>query len=177
MQWLKNVARGGIVSSQVHQKETNVLKECRVMCGMWISVVSFTYSVILSTPLRMDSYLLLTILSAMKMSFKKHSPKKRHYRDCKCFDQTKFENNLNEKWSEIISNYESFGTTFIEVLNKHAPSRKRNSIELIMLHTLQKPWGKRICIGLKTKTQTNLKPYKKHKNFCSKLYKRERRRY
>ena len=28
---------------------------------------------------------------------------------------------------------------------------------------------------LKTKTQTNL--YKKHKNFCSKLYKRERRKY
>ena len=30
---------------------------------------------------------------------------------------------------------------------------------------------------LKTKTQTNLTPYKKHKNFCSKLYKRERRKY
>ena len=30
---------------------------------------------------------------------------------------------------------------------------------------------------LKTKTQTDLKLYKKHKNFCSKLYKRERRKY
>ena len=29
---------------------------------------------------------------------------------------------------------------------------------------------------LKTKTQTNLKLYKKHKNLCSKLYKRERRK-
>ena len=28
---------------------------------------------------------------------------------------------------------------------------------------------------LKTKTQTDLKLHKKHKNFCSKLYKRERR--
>ena len=30
---------------------------------------------------------------------------------------------------------------------------------------------------LKTKTQTDLKLYKKHKNFCSKLYQRERRKY
>ena len=29
---------------------------------------------------------------------------------------------------------------------------------------------------LKTKTQTVLKLYKKHKNFCSKLHKRERRK-
>ena len=31
--------------------------------------------------------------------------------------------------------------------------------------------------NLKTKTQTDLKLYKKHKNFSSKLYKRERRKY
>ena len=30
---------------------------------------------------------------------------------------------------------------------------------------------------LKTKTQTYLKMYKKHKNFCSKLYKNERSKY
>ena len=30
---------------------------------------------------------------------------------------------------------------------------------------------------LKTKTQTDLKLYKKHKSFCSMLYKRERRKY
>ena len=53
-----------------------------------------------------------------------------------------------------------------------------------MLHRLQKPCGKLLCIGLnlrciglKPKIQTDLKLYKKHKNFCSKLYKRERRKY
>ena len=30
---------------------------------------------------------------------------------------------------------------------------------------------------LKIKTQTDLKLFKKHKNFCSKLYKKERRKY
>ena len=61
----------------------------------------------------------------MKMLFKKHSRLGRHYRDYKYFDRTKFKNNLNEKLSEGISNYESFETTFIEVLNKHAPLRKK----------------------------------------------------
>ena len=45
------------------------------------------------------------VITAMKMSFKKHSPIERHYRDYKYFDQTKFKNNLNEKLSEDISPY------------------------------------------------------------------------
>ena len=61
----------------------------------------------------------------MKMLFKKHSRLGRHYRDYKYFDRTKFKNNLNEKLREGISNYESFETTFIEVLNRHAPLRKK----------------------------------------------------
>ena len=36
------------------------------------------------------------------MSFKMHSPLKRQYKDYKCFDRTRFENNLNEKLSEGI---------------------------------------------------------------------------
>ena len=57
----------------------------------------------------------------MKMSFKKHSPAEKRYTDYKYFDRSKFKNNLNEG----ISNYESFETTFIEVLNRHAPLRKK----------------------------------------------------
>ena len=62
----------------------------------------------------------------MKMSFKNHSPTERHYRDYKHFDRCKFKNNLNGKLSDGISNYESFETTFTEVLNKHAPLRKKH---------------------------------------------------
>ena len=94
----------------------------------------------------------------MKMSFKKHSIIERHYRDYKYFDRTKFENNLNEKLSKGI--YEWFETTFIEVLNKHAPLRK-NFLELIMLLTLQKPWGKWLSVGLNLRqniSKLNLKP-------------------
>ena len=113
------------------------------------------------------------IVTVMKMSFKKHSPIERHYRDYKYFDRTKFKNNLNAKLSEGISNYESFKTTFIEVLLRanHSP---------YITKTLRKAIMRRSQLEtkhLKSKTQTNLKLYKKHKNFCSKLHKRERRKY
>ena len=65
------------------------------------------------------------VLTVMKMSFKKHSPIQRHYKDYKYIDKTKFKNNLTKKFSGGISNYESFETTFIELLNKHAPLRKK----------------------------------------------------
>ena len=65
------------------------------------------------------------VITVMKMSVKKHSPIERHYRDYKYFERSKFRNNLNKKLSEDIFNYESFEITFIEVLNKHAPFRKK----------------------------------------------------
>ena len=123
------------------------------------------------------------VITVMKMSFKKHSLIERHYRDHKYFDQRKFENNLNEKLSEGISKYESFETSFIEVLNKHDPLRKkflRTSHAPYIKKTLRKATMRRSQLEtkyLKTKTQTDLKLYKKHKNVCSKLYKRERRKY
>ena len=122
------------------------------------------------------------VITVMKLSFKKHSPIERH-RDYKYFDRTKFKNNLNEKLSEVISNYESFETTFIEMLNKHAPLRKkflRANHAPYIAKTLRKAIMRRSQLEtkyLKTKIQTDLKLYKKHKNFCSKLYKRERREY
>ena len=65
------------------------------------------------------------VITVINVSFKKHSPIGRHYKDYKYFDQTKFKNNLNEKLNESISNYESFKNTFTEVLNRYAPSRKK----------------------------------------------------
>ena len=65
------------------------------------------------------------VITIVKMSFKKHSLTQRHYRDYKYYDRTRFKNNLNEKLSEGIFNYESFETIFIEELNKHAPLRKK----------------------------------------------------
>ena len=65
------------------------------------------------------------VITVMEMFFKKHCPIERHYTDYKYFDRTKLKNSLNEKLIEGISNYESFKATFIEVLNKHAPLKKK----------------------------------------------------
>ena len=104
----------------------------------------------------------------MKMSFKKHSRLGRHYRDSKYFDWTKFKNNLNEKLCEGISNYESFETTFIEVLNKHAPLKK-NVLKLIMLYTLQKPCGKRLCLGLNLRQNISKVKFKLTSNYTKSI--------
>ena len=69
------------------------------------------------------------------------------------------------------------------MLNKHAPLRKkflRANHAPYITKTLRKAIMRRSQLEtkyLKTKIQTDLKLYKKHKNFCSKLYKRERRKY
>ena len=71
----------------------------------------------------------------------------------------------------------------MEVLKKHAPLRKkflRANHAQYMTKTLRKAIMRRSQLEikyLKTKIQTDLKLYKKHKNFCGKLYKRERRKY
>ena len=69
------------------------------------------------------------------------------------------------------------------MLNKHAPLKKkllRANHAPYITKTLRKAIMRRSQLEtkyLKSKTQTDLKLYKKHKNFCSKLYKRERRKY
>ena len=69
------------------------------------------------------------------------------------------------------------------MLNKHAPLKKkllRANHAPYITKTLRKAIMRRSQLEtkyLKSKTQTDLKLYKKHKNFCSKLHKRERRKY
>ena len=69
------------------------------------------------------------------------------------------------------------------MLNKHAPLRKkllRANHDPYITKALRKAIMRTSQLEtkyLKTKTQTDLKLYKKHKNFCSKLYKKERRKY
>ena len=69
------------------------------------------------------------------------------------------------------------------MLNKHAPLRKkffRANYTPYMTKTLRKTTMRSSQLEpkyLKTKTQNDLKLYKNNKKFCSKLYKRERRKY
>ena len=75
-----------------------------------------------------------------------------------------------------------FLTTFIEVLNKHVPL-ERNSLELIMLHTLQKSSGELLCVDLNLRqniSKLTLRPtsnYIKSRKTFVVSYEREKRKY
>ena len=69
------------------------------------------------------------------------------------------------------------------MLNKHAPLRKiflranhAPNITNVLKETIMRKSQLKTKY-LKTKTQTDLKLYKKHENFCGKLYERERIKY
>ena len=112
--------------------------------------------------------------TVMKMSFKKDT-----IEITNILVGLNLNNSLNEKLSESVSNCESFEATFIEVLNKHAPLRKellRANDAPYITETLRKAIMGRSQLEtkyLKIKAQTDLKLYKKHKNVCSKLYKKK----
>lgn len=66
------------------------------LCNKWS--LSFQSTIATSNGLSDFHKIVITV---MTMSFKEHSPTERHYRDYKYFDQTKCENKLKEKFSEV----------------------------------------------------------------------------
>ena len=92
------------------------------------------------------------------------------------------EGTINENFS-LIGEYDFFGETFLLLLNKYVLFKteilKAYHVPY-MTKTLRKAIMKRTELETKylmMKTDINLKTYKKQRNFCSKLYKTERRKY
>ena len=124
------------------------------------------------------------VITAMKVSFPKSPPNIITYRDMKHFDRDAFRTDLRLKLGEIeINSYGIFEKTFFEILDKHAPMKKK------YVRANHKPYvtkAMRVAImkrsELTTKyranpTNENKKAYKKQKNFCNRLYKKERKKY
>ena len=119
----------------------------------------------------------------MKTTFKKQKGKEIFYRDYKNVDKLGFRQELRDSLQNDVSDYEAFEKTFLDKLNKYAPVRKkllRANHAPYMNKKLRKSIMKRSQlenIYLKSKTTENLKAFKKQKNFCSKLYKKERKKF
>ena len=80
-------------------------------------------------------------------------------------------------------NYPHFNTGFLEVLNLHAPLKKKiiraNEVPY-MTKALRKAIATRSRLENRyhrEKSDDSLRSYKKQKNFCSRLYKKERKKY
>ena len=120
------------------------------------------------------------MLSSFKTTFSKSKPKEIIYRNFKKFNEKDFNQELRGRLStELVDNYSSFENAFIDVLNRHASIKKkviRANHASYVIKALRKAIMKRSQlqkIYFKKRTQESFKKYKKQKNYCSRLYKRE----
>ena len=112
---------------------------------------------------------------------KKNKPCKILHRDYKNFNSESFnEDQQNILSATQINTCKQFEDTFLSVLNIHAPLKKkllRANHRQYVTKTLRKAIMRRSKlekIYSKKQTDESLKAYKKQKNYCSKLYKKER---
>ena len=124
------------------------------------------------------------VVTVLKTTFKKAKPKEILYRDYKNFDGNSFKLELhNALDSKGITNYSHFENVFVDVLNKHAHIKKktvRANNAPYMTKALRKAIMKRSELEskyFKKSTEENQLNYKKQRNFCSKLYKKEKKKY
>ena len=123
------------------------------------------------------------VVTVLKNSYQRSLPKEIVYRDYKHFDREIFKEELQEKLNGQINEYSPFEDIFLEMLNKHAPIKKKklraNHVPY-MTKALRKAIMKRSELEtkyVKRKTDENLRIYKKQRSFCTKLYKKERKNY
>ena len=143
------------------------------------SSCSFQNTITLASGLSDCHKMILTIL---KTTFPKAKRKEIIYRNYKNFDFKIFKNDLRKN-IESVDNYEVFETEFLNVLNNHAPQKKKviraNHVPY-MTKPLRKAIMKRSQLEnkyLQNSSNENKIRYKKQKIFCRRLYKKERKKF
>ena len=124
------------------------------------------------------------VLTVLKTIFSKNKPKELFYRDYKKFNFSDFNNELKNIFSRnTVGSCYQFEQIFLNVLDKHAPM-KRKLLRANHSAYISKPLRKAIMrrshlekVYYKNKSEKSFKAYKKQKNFCSRLYKNERKRF
>ena len=147
------------------------------------NIYSFHHTAVVATGISDFHKIILTIF---RTTFTKRKPKEILYRDYKNLNVSSFNDDLQRelnKFSNNIISFENFETTFLKILNNHAPMKKKfvqaNEVPY-MTKKLKKAIYKRSRLNNKycrDKTVQSEKEYKQHRNFCSRLYKKERRNY
>ena len=121
-------------------------------------------------------------VTVLKTKFEKAKPKEITYRDYKKFDDEHFKRDLRTSLSNGCHDYREFEEIFLNILQKHAPLKKkliRENQVSYMTKTLRKAIMRRSQLETKyhkTKTSDDQKTYKKHKNFVSRFYKKEKKK-
>ena len=123
------------------------------------------------------------VVTVLKSTFGKEKSNIRYYRDCGKFDNAVFKTELREALIRVERHdYKCFEQAFLSLLNLHAPmksKKQRANHKSYMTKTLCKAIMKQSELASKyhkTKNTKDYNNYKKHRNFCSKLYKIERKK-
>ena len=125
-------------------------------------------------------------VTVMKSHFQKKPPLSIRYRSYKHFNDDQFNFDLQGRLNDIENNeldYEIFENTFMNELNKHAPLKTkmvRANNAPFMNSTLSKAVMKRSRlknIFHNKPTKNNELAYKRYRNYCTNLFKREKRKY
>ena len=125
------------------------------------------------------------VVTVLKNTFRNSKPKEIFYRTYKNFDNEKFKSDLriNLEDNSNSSDYSDFENIFLRTLELHAPFKKKvlraNHAEY-MTKQLRKAIMRRSALEnkfRKYKTEEHNKAYRKQKNYCSRLYKKERMKY
>ena len=124
------------------------------------------------------------VITVFKTTIPNDKPKEILYRDYKNFDAQSFNEELTNAYaSNDTSNYSSFYNVYMEILHKHAPQKKkvvRANHAPYVSKKLRKAIMKRSCLKnsyYKNQNDESLREYKRHKNYCSRLYKKEKKQY
>ena len=142
---------------------------------------SFQSTITVSTGLSDFHKMAVTVL---KTTFKKVEPKEITYRNYKSFDKTLFTESLKKALSEqCIDSYKKFHEVFMSTLDCYAPEKKkllRSNEVPYMTKTLRKAIMKRSELATKYHKYKTLQcktAYKKQRNFVSRLYKKEKKKF
>ena len=161
----------------------NPLNPSRIDMILTNRVNSFENSLCIETGI--SDYHLLTV-TVLKVHFKKLSPTLVKYRNYRNFDILSFKEELKnclDSNNKVNLSYDEFKDTFLNVLNKHAPTKEkliRGNNAPFMNKTLSKAFMNRAKlknIYNKTPTEENYLLYKKQRNYCTNLLKRVKKDY
>ena len=125
-------------------------------------------------------------VTVLKHYFNKKNPQIINYRCYKCFDESKFQNELInslQNFNEGSMDYDKFKEIFMKILDAHAPKKKkviRGNNAPFMNKDLTKAFMHRSKLKNKfnkNPTEKNRLFYNKQRNFCVSLVKKEKKKY
>ena len=124
------------------------------------------------------------VVTVLKINFQKSKPREIIYREYAKINEVVFRNDLEVSLAEkMIVHYAEFHEILLGVLNFHAPLKKKviraNHMPYMTKHH-RKAIMKRSALErryYKSKRVEDRKAYRKQRNYCNRLYKREKAKY